>query len=248
MTKDETIAKVMRSTNSINVDEVNFAVSNFIVFDNDYNRMFNVSEAVMKAIAMEMALEHHTNENAPKHFDSKPDMVNNIIHTGLKLSLRTKLEHPEMNQLFEIKLRKKVEINNDLVNKILDIDEINEVNKGNIHLINQKYNMNFGEISYWIYLHCLNMDTEESEFYSSELIKGNNGEYSAHGYNRDFTASGVFQTSIRRDQVAKKMMSKLKKDMDNDPMMKALKEGNGVEGLLKLLSELKKMMKDDNKD
>ena len=222
MTKEETIESVILGASDLSVSEINTEVSNFVMFDRNYTRTMNVGEIVLKNLALEKAIEAHLTGSGATEFSIANDSKK-ITLGGLQVGIQTHMKFPEMSNLFEIKLRKKLEVNHTLANSILDRDEIVEL-QTNAEAINKKYNLNFVDLSYWVYLHVLNMDNDESEYYSSELVKNENGNYSTVTYSKDYTASVVFQNSIRRYKTMRKVLAKMEETKVEDGLMRLLKD------------------------
>jgi len=199
MKPTDAIQKVIKQADDVDMDNIDFNISSFALFDNDFEEAFDISEMVKDTLPMFKILGELKSQmlgKETKEDDSRNKMVKLIVGHGYSIALKTYNMKRNLHNLIEIKFSKEIEKDFSLAKSILDMDEMEDFNSGNIEALNKKYNLIFGSLNYYINIHWLNLKTGKSKFFSAEMEKKENGKYLPKDMFENYTCN-IFQKSIR---------------------------------------------------
>lgn len=211
----------MVNADDINMQNIDFRISSFVLFDDNFDEALDVSQMVKDMLPMLGALdlvkkvkESISADDLIEQNLNKDKLFKMIFRHGYNIALKTYAMKNKMQNFMEIKFSIDLERDYELANRILDQDEMNDFNSGRIEHLNQKYNLVFGVSNYHINIHWINFKTGKSRFFSSKMEKNEDGTYRSTNMFENYTCN-LFQKSIRLYRImAKQIVTKTEEEVD----------------------------------
>lgn len=219
MKTEEYIQRVCSKIKGQSTDIEDDSLSNFLLFDENFDGCLQVNSIVTETISPIIMLEKILSEIQKEQGifseeEQKKRFFKRYYFTNYAVSLKANQDNSEMFNVLEFLPSKQVRFNQDLINKVLDFDEILllKENPESLNVLNKKYNANFGEIIFYMNFHLLNLRTKQSNFFSSEMILGLNENLEFGEVKQDNTNFHLFEVSISSYKECLKELYEFKKN------------------------------------